>query len=491
MALPSLDDYFPDWKEREALAEAMIPIIGKLYRKNVVTYCYGRAMHNQSVTQLMKTHRYVRQIAHNELSEFESYPILEALSELDLGPSHIDVGKITAKYMVESEGNGLTPMEFVTRECAEVIGRHTPPIEKPQDVVLYGFGRIGRLLARLLVEKMGSGHQLRLRAIVVRKGKSKDDLGKRASLLRRDSVHGSFQGTLRVDHENQCIIANGVVIRVIYASSPAEVDYEAYDIHNAVIIDNTGVWRTEEELGQHLKCKGAARVLLTAPVKSGLPNIVSGVNSSTLSRDHKIIGAASCTTNAIVPVLKAMYDEFGIIHGHMETVHAFTNDQNLIDNYHSKARRGRSAALNLVITETGASSAVTELLPELEGKLTGNAIRVPTPNVSLAIMNLTLERDTTRAEVNEYLRHTALNSSMQRQIDFTESAEIVSSDHVGNRHACIVDGGATIVKDNRAVLYVWYDNEFGYACQVVRVVQKWAGISYPLIPADVSTTGFG
>jgi glyceraldehyde 3-phosphate dehydrogenase len=491
VALPSLDDYFPDWKEREALAEAMIPIIGKLYRKNVVTYCYGRAMHNQSVTQLMKTHRYVRQIAHNELSEFESYPILEALSELDLGPSHIDVGKVTAKYMEESEGNGLTPMEFVTRECAEVIGRHTPPIEKPQDVVLYGFGRIGRLLARLLIEKTGSGHQLRLRAIVVRKGKSKNDLGKRASLLRRDSVHGSFQGTLRVDEENQCIIANGVVIKVIYANSPAEVNYETHDIHDAVIIDNTGVWRTEEDLGQHLACPGAARVLLTAPVKGDLPNIVSGINSNALTADDRIIGAASCTTNAIVPVLKAMNDEFGISHGHMETVHAYTNDQNLIDNYHSKSRRGRSAVLNLVITETGASSAVTELLPELAGKLTGNAIRVPTPNVSLAIMNLTLDRGTTLEEVNDYLRHTALSSSMQRQIDFTESPEIVSSDHVGNRHACIVDGGATIVKDNRAVLYVWYDNEFGYACQVVRVVQKWVGISYPLIPADVSKTGFG
>jgi len=489
VSLPTLDDYFPDWKEREALAEDMIPIIGRLYRKNVVTYCYGRTLNNQSVTQIMKTHRYVRQIAHNELSEFESYPILEALAQLDLGPSHIDVGKLATGYMEESAKNGATPLEYCERECREVIGRHVPPIEKPQDIVLYGFGRIGRLIARLLVEKTGSGQQLRLRAFVVRKG-SDDDLLKRASLLRRDSIHGSFKGTLRIDEESNSIIANGNVIRVIYASNPAEVDYTEYGIHDAIVIDNTGAWRDEEGLGQHLKCPGVAKVILTAPGKGNIKNIVSGVNSNVLEPDDKIIAAASCTTNAIVPVMKAMSDEFGIDHGHMETVHAYTNDQNLIDNYHQKSRRGRGAPLNMVITETGASSAVVKLLPELEGKITGNAIRVPTPNVSLAILNLTLSRSTTLEEVSEYIRNVSLHSTMQRQIDYTTSPEVVSSDFVGSRHACIVDGGATLVKDNHVVLYVWYDNEFGYACQVVRVVQKWAGISYPLIPQDVMKQGF-
>jgi glyceraldehyde 3-phosphate dehydrogenase len=490
VALPSLEDYFPDWKEREALAEAMIPLIGSLYRKNVVCYCYGRALHNQSVINIMKTHRYVRQVAHNELSEFESFPILKAVSELDLGPSHVDVGKLTTQYMEESVRTGITPLDFVKRECAEVIGRHVPPIDRPQDVVLYGFGRIGRLLARLLIEKTGGGQQLRLRAIVVRKS-SDDDLIKRASLLRRDSVHGAFEGTIRIDEENNCIVANGNVIRVIYSASPADVDYESYGITDAIVIDNTGAWRDEKGLSQHLKCKGASRVLLTAPVKRPLKNIVSGINSNALSRDDRIIGAASCTTNAIVPALKSMHDEFGIVHGHVETVHAYTPDQNLLDNYHKKSRRGRGAPLNLVITETGASSAITDLLPEMEGKLTSNAIRVPTPNVSLAILNLTLARPTTIAEVNDHLRNQSLSSALQRQIDYTESLEMVSSDFVGNRHACIVDAGATIVKDNRAVLYVWYDNEFGYSCQVVRVVQKWAGIRYPLIPRDVAETGFG
>ncbi len=490
MALPSLDDYFPDWKEREALAEAMIPIIGRLYRRNVVSYCYGRALYNQSVMQIMKTHRYVRQLEPgNELSEFESYPILEALSQLDLGPSHIDVGKLAFKYMEESASSSITPLEFCERECAEVIGRHIPPLEKPQDVVLYGFGRIGRLLARLLIEKTGGGGQLRLRAIVVRGGKD-DDLVKRASLLRRDSVHGSFQGTIRIDPENQCIIANGNVIRMIYAASPAEVDYTAYGIHDAIIIDNTGAWRDEAGLGEHLKCPGAAKVILTAPGKGPIKDIVSGVNSNEIEQTDRILAAASCTTNAIVPVLKAMNDEFGIVSGHMETVHAYTPDQNLLDNYHKKNRRGRGAPLNMVITETGASKAVVKLLPELAGKLTGNAIRVPTPDVSLAILNLTLGRETSLEEVNDYLRYTSMHSNMQRQIDFTTSPEVVSSDFVGNRHACIVDGGATIVKDNQVVLYVWYDNEFGYTCQVVRVVQKWAGISYPLIPDEVVKQGF-
>ena len=490
MALPNLDDYFPDWKEREALAEAMIPMIGRLYRKNVVTYCYGRALYNQSVTQIMKTHRYVRQVAHNELSEFESYPILEALSRLDLGPSHIDVGKLATQFMEQvAGGEAPEPLAFAREACAEVIGRHVPPLAAPQDVVLYGFGRIGRLLARLLVEKTGGGHQLRLKAIVVRKA-GKDDLPKRAALMRRDSVHGPFAGTLRVDTENSCLIANGNVIRVIYADHPADANYRQYGIDDAIVIDNTGAWRTPDELGQHLKCPGVSKVILTAPAKGGIKNIVSGVNSSSMRASDALLGAASCTTNAIVPVMKAVSSRYGLQHGHMETVHAYTNDQNLIDNYHKKNRRGRGAPLNMVITETGASTAVTELLPELDGKLTGNAIRVPTPNVSLAILNLTLTQSVTVEEINDFLRNAALHSDLQRQIDYTEAPDVVSSDFVGNRHACIVDGGATLAKDQRAVLYVWYDNEFGYACQVVRVVQKWAGISYPLIPKDVWKQGF-
>lgn len=490
MTLPNLEDYFPDWKEREALAEAMIPIIGRLYRNNVVTYCYGRALYQRSVIAIMKAHRYVRQVAQNELSEFESYPILKALSELDLGPSHIDVGKLAVEYMERVEQEPSLTAEAFTREaCAQVIGSTDKPLSRPQDVVLFGFGRIGRLLARLLIEKTGGGDQLRLRAIVLRPGKE-GDIHKRATLLRRDSIHGPFHGTIRVDEENSCLIANGNVVRMIYANDRSAIDYAQYGINDAILIDNSGAWRDEEGLAEHLKSTGISRVMLTAPGKGAIKNIVSGVNSHIVEPEDKIVSAASCTTNAIVPVLKAVNDEWGITHGHMETVHAYTPDQNLHDNFHKKARRGRAAPLNMVITETGASSAVAKLLPELEGKLTGNAIRVPTPNVSLAILNLTLDNDTSLEEVNAHLRDMALNSSLQRQIDFTSSTEVVSNDFNGNRHACIVDGGATIVDGNRAVLYVWYDNEFGYSCQVVRVVQRWAGIRYPLIPNDVGRTGF-
>ena len=490
MALPHLEDYFPDWREREALAEAMIPIIGNLYRKNIVVYCYGRALYNKSVTDIMKAHRYVRQVAENELSEFESYPILESLSQLDVGTSHVDIGLLAVNYMERVEqGEEITPLEYTREACANVIGRHIKPLVKPRDVVLFGFGRIGRLLARLLIEKTGSGDQLRLRAIVLRPGR-KGDIAKRAALLRRDSVHGSFRGTVRVDEENQCLIANGNVIRIIYATDRANIDYTRYGIDDAILVDNTGRWRDQAGLREHLESKGVSRVLLTAPGKSDVSNIISGVNSHRVEDEDGVLACGSCTTNAIVPVLKAVNNRWGVVHGHMETIHAYTPDQNLHDNYHPSDRRGRSAPLNMVITETGASKAVTELLPELDGKLTGNAIRVPTPNVSLAVLNLTLVREASRDEVNSYLRDTALYSSLQRQIDYTSSRERVSSDFIGNRHACAIDGGATLAAGNRVVLYIWYDNEFGYACQVVRVIQKWAGIRYPLIPGDVARTGF-
>jgi glyceraldehyde 3-phosphate dehydrogenase len=177
-----------------------------------------------------------------------------------------------------------------------------------------------------------------------------------------------------------------------------------------------------------------------------------------------------------------MNDKYGIVHGHMETVHAYTDDQNLHDNIHSKERRGRSAALNMVLTESNATSSVGKLLPELAGKLTGNSIRVPVPNVSMAILHLSLENAHTREEINEYLRDVSLNSSMQRQVGYTVSNEVVSSDFIGSRHAGVVDAEATIVDGNNAVLYVWYDNEFGYTCQVIRVAQRMAGIEYPRVP---------
>jgi len=474
------DQCLGDWIDREALAEAMIPLIGQLYRNNnVVTSIYGRGLINRSVIGILKAHRFARQIDDAELSVHDTFPLLQALSVLEVGAASVDLGRLAVKY--KTEGNGRSAEQFVREELAEVVGKQGNEQREGTDVVLYGFGRIGRLLARILIEKTGGGDGLRLRAIVVRKGAA-NDLVKRASLLRRDSVHGPFNGTITIDEENNTILANGNLIQVIYSNDPTTVDYTAYGINNAIVVDNTGKWRDAEGLGQHLKCPGAARVVLTAPGKGEIKNIVHGINSSLISSEDKILSAASCTTNAIVPVLKAVYDKFGIAHGHVETVHSYTNDQNLIDNFHKGDRRGRSAPLNMVITETGAATAAAKALPVLKGKLTGNAIRVPTPNVSMAILNLTLEKATSREEINEYLRHMALHSELHKQIDFTNSPEVVSTDFVGSRHAGIVDGEATICNDNRVVLYVWYDNEFGYSCQVVRVLEEMAGVTPPAFP---------
>jgi glyceraldehyde 3-phosphate dehydrogenase len=472
------DQCLENWTDRESTAEAMIPLIGRLYREhNVVTSIYGRGLVNRSVISILKSHRFARQIDDTELSVHDTFPLIKALLDLNLGPASIDLARLVEKFRSEG-GDDLDA--FLRKELVDVIG-HKGERRQGRDVVLYGFGRIGRLLARIMVEKIGVGDGLRLRAIVVRKGAT-NDLVKRASLLRRDSVHGSFQGTIKVDEENNTLTANGMIIQVIYASDPSGVNYSQYGIENAIVVDNTGVWRDAEGLSQHLKCPGATRVVLTAPGKGDLKNIVHGINHATITPDDKIISAASCTTNAIVPVLKAINDKYGIVNGHVETVHSYTNDQNLIDNFHKGNRRGRSAALNMVITETGAAKAVAKALPELGGKLSGNAIRVPTPNVSMAILNLNLEKATDRDEVNEYLRYMALHSDLHKQIDFTNSQEVVSSDFVGSRHAGVIDAEATICNDNRLILYVWYDNEFGYSCQVVRILEDLGNVNPPAFP---------
>ncbi|GGY33875.1 glyceraldehyde-3-phosphate dehydrogenase [Bacterioplanes sanyensis] len=469
-----------DWMERESIAESMIPLIGGLYRQNnVVTALYGRPVINRSVIELIKAHRFVRHMENEELSVHDTYPVLKAMSELNIARAHVDIGKLAVKFRKEGEGRDVK--EFVADELKDIMGQ-SPAEGEDRDVVLYGFGRIGRLLARILVEKSGGDNGLRLRAIVVRRGKG-DDLVKRASLLRRDSVHGTFRGTLSIDEENEAIIANGNYIKVIYANNPAEIDYTQYGINNALVIDNTGVWRDEDGLGQHLQAKGTARVLLTAPGKGDLKNIVYGINNGDIDSSDKILSAASCTTNAITPVLKVMHDRFGIQSGHVETVHSYTNDQNLIDNYHKGDRRGRSAPLNMVITETGAAKAVAKALPELKGKLTGNAIRVPTPNVSMAILSLNLNKEVSVDEVNDFLREQSLHSELQKQIDWVNSPEVVSTDFVGNSHAGIVDAQATIVNGQHVNLYVWYDNEYGYSRQVVRIAQQVCGVNYATYPA--------
>ena len=466
----------------QGLAEGMIPAVGVLYRKRgVIITVFGRKLMNASTIDIIKAHQQAQQVVGHTVSVVETSAVLDVVSSLQPGSSRIDIGKLA----FEARGQNVLSNPNALREFVAGALTDIPPttsvLDEPHDVVLYGFGRIGRILARLLIERTTSSNPLRLRAIVVRGGRD-GDLQKRASLLRRDSIHGPFNGHITVDEENSAIVANGNFIKVIYASQPEDIDYTQYGINNALIVDNTGVFKDEDSLARHLTPEGAAKVLLTAPAGGAIKNIVYGVNHEMITENDTIVCAASCTTNAITPVLKAINDKFGVENGHVETVHSYTNDQNLIDNYHSAERRGRSAPLNMVLTSTGAAKAVAKALPELAGKLTGNAIRVPTPNVSMAVCNLNLSVNTSREELNDYVRQIAYNSDLQQQISYSYSTEVVSTDFVGTPEPAIFDSVATIVEGNRCVLYVWYDNEYGYSTQVLRCMQYMVGLHIKNVP---------
>ncbi len=481
MSDPKMDSYLTDWTEKSRLVEEMVPMVGRLYRdRGVIITVFGHSLVNKSPNKIHQIFRMTDELVDFKVSHRGCYDILEAASRLDLAPARVDIGNLFTRLRTEEEE--ISVQAFVERELADISTGKAPIRPAPQDVVLYGFGRVGRLIARIMVGKTGGGDSLRLRAIVVRKGGSSDDLEKRASLLRRDSVHGRFDGVIDVDHDENALVVNGNMIRVIYSDGPDQVDYTQYGIRDALVVDNTGLWRTREDLSLHIKSPGASKVVLTAPGKGDVPNVVYGVNHGGIREMGDVISAASCTTNAIVPVLKAVNDEFGIRAGHVESCHSFTNDQNLIDNYHKKDRRGRAATLNMVLTETGAAKAVSKAVPELEGKLTGNAIRVPTPNVSLAILNLHLGRETHAEELNSYLRMVSIEGELQNQIAYVNSSEVVSSDFVGNRFAGIVDAQATITNGEHCVLYIWYDNEFGYSRQVVRCLEELASVVMPNFP---------
>tara|TARA_B110000003_G_scaffold224986_1_gene225624 strand:+ start:678 stop:2180 length:1503 start_codon:yes stop_codon:yes gene_type:complete len=479
------DDSFGDWKWREALAELMVPLIGSLYRNGINTLVYGKSLVNQSPVELMRAHRFARQSDNNELSEFETYPILQHLASLQLNDCEVDIGELAVRCpffdRLKDDQTGLDT--YINEQLKDVIGFDSIRPSSPTNIVLYGFGRVGRLITRMLVQSTGPGNYFRLSAIVIRKA-SDDDIYKRASLLQRDSVHGPFNGTVRVDESSNSLIINGNPVKVIYANDPSEVAYAGYSINNPIVIDNTGVWRDEEGLSLHLK-SGAKKVVLTAPAKGNIKNIVNGVNNNILEDSDEIISAASCTTNAIVPVLDVLNKEYGITGGHIETVHSYTNDQNLIDNFHKGDRRGRSAALNMVITSTGAVKAVSKALPELEGKLTGNAIRVPTPNVSLAILSLALNTETNKESLNNYLRSMAFHSSYREILGFVNSSEVVSTDFYSSPFASIIDSQATIASGKRVTLYCWYDNEYGYSKQVASLSKKLAGVNLLRLPRPI------
>ena len=461
--------------DRSRAGVEFIKIISDLwYDKSIEMVLFKNQLIDKNVSEIINLHEYAGEFVGKPISIFDSVAIANVILLLDLPPSKLDIGKLTYEFYLEKD-KYKNAQEFVIDKLKEA--RNSEEI-KPKDVVLYGFGRIGRLLARELMSKTGKGDQLRLRAIVTRDKNDAVSLEKRASLLRYDSVHGDFMGSVMADYENQALIINGTTVHIITANSPEEIDYTKYEICNALVIDNTGAFTTQEALARHLTSKGVEKVLLTAPGK-GVPNIVYGVNHNQYNPDTvTIFSAASCTTNAITPILKAVEDTLEVVRGHLETIHAYTNDQNLVDNMHKKYRRGRAAALNMVITETGAGTAVAKALPSLEGKLTSNAIRVPVPNGSLVVLSLEVAKKTSVDDVNSIMKKYALEGELVEQIKYSLNNELVSSDIIGTSAPAIYDSNATIVSNDgkNIVLYIWYDNEYGYSHQVIRLAKYIAKV---------------
>jgi glyceraldehyde 3-phosphate dehydrogenase len=467
----SIQNYEQEFNLRigqEKAAIELIKIVSDLWLdKQIELVLFRKQLRDKRTSEILSLFDYSADFVKKPINIADALAVAQEIATIDLGPSKIDLGTLVFEWLNTQEDIS----SFVSDNLASFKSESNELLQA-KDVVLYGFGRIGRLLARELIMQGGKGDQLRLRAIVLRND-SDDQLIKRASLLRTDSVHGEFPGTVDVDLENKCLVINGHHVNVIKASNPEDIDYTTYNIKDALVLDNTGVFTTKEALSRHLQSTGVSKVILTAPGKE-IPNIVFGANHLEYDVDaYDIFSAASCTTNAITPVLKTVYDSFGIENGHIETVHAYTNDQNLVDNMHKKNRRGRAAALNMVITSTGAGKAVVKVIPGLDGKLTANAVRVPTPNGSLVILNLNLSKETTLEELNETMRNAALEGSLVEQIEYATSKELVSSDIIGNEAASIYDSNATIVSSNgkNAVLYVWYDNEYGYSRQVMRLAK--------------------
>lgn len=461
--------------DRRKAGIEFIKIISDLwYDKSIELVLFRNQLIDRTVSDIINLHEYAAEFVQKPINVFDTVEIANAILNLDLPPSKIDIGKLTYEYHLEDnkyhDAKAFLIDKLKNAKNAKNI--------KPKDVVLYGFGRIGRLLAREMMSKIGKGQQLRLRAIVTRDRNDANSLEKRASLLRYDSVHGDFEGSVQADVENNALIINGTTVHILTANTPEEIDYTKYGIEDALVIDNTGAFTTEEALKRHLVSKGVTKVLLTAPGK-GVPNIVYGVNHNDYNPDKvDIYSAASCTTNAITPILQVVEEALGVVKGHLETIHAYTNDQNLVDNMHKKYRRGRAAALNMVITETGAGNAVAKALPSLAGKLTSNAIRVPVPNGSLVVLNLEVAKPTSIEEVNGIMRKYALEGELVEQIKYSLNNELVSSDIVGTSAPSIFDSNATIVSGDgkNIVLYVWYDNEYGYSHQVIRLAKYIAKV---------------
>ncbi|MDX9801794.1 MAG: glyceraldehyde-3-phosphate dehydrogenase [Spirochaetia bacterium] len=466
------------WISDEKTAAELINVSSMLrFDKTIELIILGRPLNDIGAGNILASHLFAEKTMNVPMQVQNSLKFAKSILANNVAPARIDIARLNREWHSEKDIFENDPEQFIKNKLAALIGAG-PRNLKDQDVVIYGFGRIGRLAARELITQSGNGTQLRLRAIVTRRC-SRDDLEKRAELFLQDSVHGKFPGVVTVDYDNMFMNINGHNVKMLISDSPENLDYAKENITKALLIDSTGMWRDREGLSKHLEAKGISKVILTAPGKGNIPNIVYGVNQEQEGiMDEKIVSSASCTTNAIVPALSLLENKLGIAKGHLETIHSYTNDQNLLDNYHKNMRRGRSAPLNMVITDTGAAKAAVKAIPSLQGKLTASAIRVPTPNVSLAILMLTIKKETTLEEVNSIFYNASIKGELIEQIRYSNSAGFVSSDGVGENCTSIYDSPATQVSaDGKSiVIYLWYDNEYGYTKQVIRLAKHICGV---------------
>lgn len=324
-------------------------------------------------------------------------------------------------------------------------------------VAINGFGRIGRLSFRNLLEKDN---------VVVVAINDLTDNQTLAHLLKYDSIHGRFNGTVVADAES--ITVNGHKIHAYAERDPKLLPWK--DLGVDVVLESTGRFVDEAGAGQHLTA-GARKVVISAPAKGNIPTVVLGVNDETLTGSETIISNASCTTNCLGPMAKVLDEHFGIEKGYMMTVHAYTADQNLQDAPHNDLRRARAAALSIVPTSTGAAKAIGLVLPNLKGKLDGSAVRVPTPTGSLTDLTVILKKEATREEINAAMKQAAESGPLKGILFYCEDP-IVSADIVGDPHSCIFDSELTMASGNLVKVLGWYDNESGYSARVADLISR-------------------
>ena len=323
-------------------------------------------------------------------------------------------------------------------------------------VAINGFGRIGRLAFRQML------HRSDLSVVAINDLTNVETL---AHLLKFDSIHGRFDGTVEVENGNLKI--NGNVVHISAERNPSDLPWASHNID--VVVESTGVFASKEGASKHIEA-GAKKVVISAPAKGDLKTIVLGVNDDILTSDDHIVSNASCTTNCLAPMAKVLDDTFGLKHGLITTIHAYTADQRLQDAPHKDLRRARAAALSMIPTSTGAAKAVGLVLPSLAGKLDGLAVRVPTPTGSITDLTATLSREVTAEEVNNAIK-AAADGPMKGVLEYSQDP-LVSVDIIGNPHSCIFDSGLTVAMGNTVKVFGWYDNEAGYATRVADLVQR-------------------